>query len=134
MKNLTNDVFPIGNGPRIAREIGSLAYFFPRKGSNEIIRNCLSHIHAVPPLFVRYLPIYIISHHYYWHLTDPHRAIFLPSPRLRVFFQLSQDLIAIDQEVAASLREWSLQTAGNVGLLHKFTLWQMENPELNRGL
>jgi hypothetical protein len=57
------------------------------------------------------------------------------TPRLRIFFQLSQDLVAIDQEVAALLsRKLGLQTTGNVGLVHRVTLWQMENPELNGGL
>jgi hypothetical protein len=80
-----------------------------------MIRIYLSHIHTVsPPL----LDIDIDA-----------------TPRLRIFFQLSQDLIAIDQEVAALLsRKWGLQTTGNVGLVHRVTLWQMENPELNGGL
>ena len=104
--HLMNAVFLIGNGPRIAREIGSLLYFFPPKASNQMIRIYLSHIHPVSP------PLLDID------IDAP--------PRLRIFFQLSLDLIAI--------RKWGLQTTGNVGLLHKFARWQMENPELNRGL
>ena len=79
-----------------------------------MIWNYLSHIHAISP------PLLDID------IDAP--------PRLRIFFQ-SQNLVAIDQEVAACLfsREWNLQTTGNAGLLHKVTLWQVKNPELNGG-
>ena len=104
--------------------------FFPQKGSNEIIPNYFSHIHAVSPLFVRYLPILNMFSPSLLLAFDRSTPCHLPpllgidaTPRLRTFFQLSQNLVAIDQEVASLSREWSIQTTGNVGLLHK----QMEN-------
>ena len=93
-----------------AREIGSLAYFFHRRDQMKLFE-------IVWATYIQYLHILNhFPHHYYWHLTDPHRAI-LPWPRLRVFFQLSQDLITIDQEVASLSREWGLQTTGTVTLV-----------------
>jgi hypothetical protein len=94
--DLRNIVVLRGNGSRINCLGDRFGIAFPRTGSNKFERFFSYTI----VLWIRYLLVP-------WLLPafDPLFDIDIidRTPRLRVFLQLSQDLIAIDQEVAASL-------------------------------